>query len=57
MFAMSGKVLAKPGRRDAMVEILLPAEPDAMAQIAKARPLVAGFEGIRLLPVGGKGLP
>jgi quinol monooxygenase YgiN len=99
MFAMYCKVLAKPGQRDAMVEILLesarlltplpgclmyvvnvvPAEPDAiwvteiwrseadhdaslkvdsvMAQIAKAKPLVAGFEGIRLVPVGGKGLP
>jgi quinol monooxygenase YgiN len=98
-FGMYGKVLAKPGQRDAMVEILLaasrllaplpgclmyvvnlvPAEPDAiwvteiwsseadhdaslkmdsvMALIAKAKPLIAGFEGIRLVPVGGKGLP
>ena len=98
-FAMYGKVLAKAGQRDAMVEILLdaarlltplagcqlyivnvaPAEPDAVwvtelwtseaehdaslkmdsvrAVIARARPLIAGFEGIRLVPVGGKGLP
>ena len=96
---MYGKVLAKPGQRDAMVEILIesarlltplpaclmyivnvePAEPGAvwvtelwrseadhdaslkmesvMAVIAKSKPLVAGFEGIRLIPVGGKGLP
>ena len=98
-FAMYGKVLAKPGQRDAMVEILLkasrllspfdgcelyivnvvPSEPDAIwvtelwrseadhdaslkiesvaALIAEARPLVAGFESVRLVPVGGKGLP
>jgi quinol monooxygenase YgiN len=98
-FAMYGKVVAKPGQRDALVEILLeaarlltplagcqlyivnvvPAEPDAiwvtelwdseadhdaslkidsvMALIARAKPLIAGFEGIRLVPVGGKGLP
>ena len=98
MFAMYDKVVAKPGQRDAMVEILLeasrlltpleschlyivnvvPAEPDAiwvtelwsseadhdaslqmpsvLAVIARAKPLVAGFEGIRLVPVGGKGL-
>ncbi len=97
-FAMYGKVVAKAGQRDAMVEILLeaarlltplagcqlyivnvvPAEPDAiwvtelwsseadhdaslkmesvMALIAKAKPLVAGFESVRLVPVGGKGL-
>jgi len=27
------------------------------ALIARTRPLVAGFERIRLIPVGGKGLP
>ena len=26
------------------------------ARIARARPLIAGFESIRLIPVGGKGL-
>ncbi len=99
MFAMYGKVLAKPGYRDEMVELLLeasrlltplpgclmyivntePAQPDAvwvteiwrseaehdaslkmesvLEVIARSRPLVAGFEGIRLVPVGGKGLP
>jgi quinol monooxygenase YgiN len=97
-FAMCGKVLAKPGQRDAMVEILLeaarllaplegcrlyivhtvPADPDAIlvmelwrsqadhdaslnlesvqALVAKATPLIAGFESVRLVPVGGKGL-
>ncbi len=99
MFGMYGKVLARAGQRDAMVEILLeaarlvsplpgcqvyivnvvPAEPDAiwvteiwrseadhdaslkvagvMAAIAKAKPLIAGFESVRVVPVGGKGLP
>jgi quinol monooxygenase YgiN len=98
-FGMYGKVLAKPGQRDAIVDLLLeasrlltplpgclmyivntePAEPDAvwvteiwrseadhdaslkmesvLAVIGKSKPLVAGFEGIRLIPVGGKGLP
>jgi quinol monooxygenase YgiN len=28
-----------------------------MALLAKARPLIAGFESVRLVPVGGKGLP
>lgn len=27
------------------------------ALIARAKPLIAGFENIRLIPVGGKGLP
>jgi quinol monooxygenase YgiN len=98
-FGMYGKVVAKAGQRDALVESLLEAsrllstlpgcdlyivnvalsEPDAVwvtevwrsepdhdaslvldtvkALIARTRPLVAGFESIRLLPVGGKGLP
>jgi quinol monooxygenase YgiN len=95
---MYGKILAKPGQRDALVGHLLeaarlltpvegcylyivntvPAEPDAIwvtelwrseadhdaslkmesvnALIAQARPMIAGGESIRLLPVGGKGL-
>jgi|SRR5579875_2067179 len=97
-FAMFGKVTAKPGQRDALVEHLLEAarllaplpgcefyiintvtsEPDVVAVfelwhtqadhdasltldsikalITRAQPLIAGFEGTRLVPVGGKGL-
>lgn len=98
-FGLFGKMTAKPGQRDALVEHLLEAsrlltplpgceiyiinvsstEPDAIwvtevwrseadhaaslkmdsirALIAKARPLIAGgSEGLRLVPVGGKGL-
>ncbi len=98
-FAMYGKVVAKPGERDALAERLLEAarlvaplpgcetylvnlaasEPDAVwvtelwrseadhdaslklesvrELIERTRPLVAGFEAVRLIPVGGKGLP
>src|ERR1700742_2660457 len=99
-FGMYGKMRAKPGQRDALVEILLeasrqvsslpgcelyivgivPSEPDTIsvmeiwrseadhdaslklestrALIAKARPLMAGGgDSVRLIPVGGKGLP
>jgi len=98
-FAMYGKVTAKPGERDKLVEHLLEAsrlvaplpgcevylvnlavadadtvwvteiwrsEADhdnslklesVQALIARTRPLVAGFEGVRLVPVGGKGFP
>lgn len=98
-FAMYGKVIAKPGQRDALVQALLeaarllaplpgcelyivntvPSEPDTVwvtelwksqadhdasvaldsvkALIARTRPLIAGFDSIRLVPVGGKGLP
>jgi hypothetical protein len=30
--------------------------PNVVALIAGARPLIASFESIRLIPVGGKGL-
>jgi|SRR5581483_2058094 len=98
-FAMYGKVIAKPGQRDALVQALLeaarlvgplpgcelyivntvPTEPDTVwvtelwksqadhdasvtlesvkSLIARTRPLIAGFDSIRLVPVGGKGLP
>lgn len=97
-FAMYGKVIAQPGQRDAVVELLLeasrllmplagcylyvvnvvPSEPDAVwvteiwatqadhdaslqmdslkELIVRARPFIAGFESVRLVPVGGKGL-
>ncbi len=100
-FAMFGKVVAKVGRRDALVDLLLeasrllaplagcqlyivnivPAEPETVwvtelwrsqedhdaslkmdsvkALIARAVPLMAAgsSESIRLVPVGGKGMP
>jgi quinol monooxygenase YgiN len=99
-FGMFGKMVAKPGQRDALVEHLLeasrlltplpgcelyiinivPSEPDAIwvtevwrseadhddslkmdsvkALIATAKPLIAtGSPPIRLVPVGGKGIP
>lgn len=98
-FGLYGKIVAKPGRRDALVEHLLeasrllaplegcylyivntvPAEPDTIrvtevwrsqadhdaslqlesvrALITRAQPSIAGFESVRLVPVGGKGLP
>ena len=97
-FGMYGKVVAKAGQREVLVEHLLEAsrlltplpgcelyivnvarsEPDTIwvtevwrseadhdasltldsvrALIARTKPLVAGFESIRLTPVGGKGL-
>jgi len=96
-YGMCGKIVAKPGQRDALLEILLqastipmqgcelyivcksPAEEDTVwiievwqseadhqaslkldsvrALITKARPMMAGgTEGIKLIPVGGKGL-
>jgi quinol monooxygenase YgiN len=96
-FAMFAKVIAKPGQRDAILEILLaasrqpmsgcdmyivstaPSEPDSVyvyeawrtqadhdsslaiesvkALVEKAKPLIAGFEGVKLDVIGGKGLP
>lgn len=95
---MYGKVVAKPGQRDTLLQLLLqasrlltpfpgcdlyivnivPSDPDTIwvtelwaseadcddslkmdsikEVIAMARPLIAAFESIRLLPVGGKGL-
>lgn len=96
-YGMCGKILAKEGQRDALLDILLeasrtpmtgcqiyivcksPTEPDAIwvmevwqteadyqasfkldsvkALITKARPIMAGgTQGIRMVPVGGKGL-
>jgi quinol monooxygenase YgiN len=99
-FGMYGKMVAKPGQRDALVDALLeasrlvsplpgcelyivstvPSEPDAVsvmevwrteadhdaslkldsvrALITRARPLIAGGgDSVRVVPVGGKGLP
>lgn len=96
MHGLIGKMKAKPGQRDALLEILLegtsampgclsyviardPADADAIwitevwdskashkaslslpavrAAIAKAKPLIAGFEsGVETEPVGGHGL-
>lgn len=96
-FAMFAKVIAKPGQRDAVLEILLaasrehmtgcemyivntaPSQPDEVyvyeawetqadhdssltidgvrVLVEKAKPLIAGFEGIKLDVIGGKGLP
>jgi quinol monooxygenase YgiN len=98
-FGMYGKVTAKAGERDTLIEHLLEAarlltplpgcelyivnlatsEPDAVwvteiwrteadhddslklesvkALIARTRPLIAGFDRVLLVPVGGKGIP
>ena len=98
-FGMYAKLVAKPGQRDALVELLLeaarlvtplpgcglyivntePSEPDVVwvtevwrsqadhddslkldsvkALIPKVQPLVASISQIRLVPMGGKGMP
>jgi quinol monooxygenase YgiN len=95
-FGMFAKVIAKPGQRNAVLEVLLaasrqpmpgcaiyivnvsPSEPDAVyvyevwqsqadhdaslkmegvrALIEKTKPLVVGFEAVRLDVFGGKGI-
>ncbi|WP_011583326.1 MULTISPECIES: putative quinol monooxygenase [Chelativorans] len=97
MFGLIGKMRAQPGKRDALLEILLSSTegmpgclsyviakaeddehailitevweteashkasltlPQVQAAIAKARPLIAGFDSqVRTVPVGGVGLP
>lgn len=97
MFGLIGKMRAQPGKRDALIAILLegtggmpgclsyvvaadPADAEAIwitevwddeanhkaslslpavqAAIAKARPLIAGFDSqVKTVPVGGVGLP
>jgi hypothetical protein len=57
-FGMHGKVMAHPGQRDALVQVLLAAAALRVKElITRGRPLIAGFgESVRTVPVGGKGL-